>query len=196
MKPPKRLFQFGALCVATFVGARLANAEPETEAPTVTSDSRFHADFEIDPVTYALSGDALHVGLGWERFRLDLSSFAMKLPSLIQTNDDFEVSLEGFATKFQVFIRDQQEGGFASLDAALFRTLVQRTGMDLAQRDDQVAVGISAGWRFALTSRLYATPWIGIMYSFSADDVTLDGATYEPKRINVFPAVHVGYRFR
>jgi len=90
-----RIVVVGAFCLVTFVSTRFGEAEPATTPGGVTIDSRFHADFEIDPASYAMEGDALHVGVGWTRFRLDLSSFAMKLPSLLQTNDDFQVSLAG-----------------------------------------------------------------------------------------------------
>ena len=37
---------------------------------------------------------------------------------------------------------------------------------------------------------------LGVGYTTEADDVMLDGKTYTPGRFTVFPAVHVGYRFR
>jgi hypothetical protein len=59
-----------------------------------------------------------------------------------------------------------------------------------------VQAGVHVGYRIALPAHFYVTPWIGVSYAWSAADVTLGGMTYEPARINVFPAVHVGYRFR
>jgi hypothetical protein len=173
----------------------VASAE-EPAAATVAERSPFHADVEIDPTAYALSGYSLHVGLGWKRLRLDLGAFAMELPSIVQDNDDFDVSFDGFGAKLQYFAFGEQVGGFIGVDMAVARPLVERNGSDLAHRDTETSMGVNAGWRFDLVGDLYVTPWIGVGYSFDAEDVTLDGARYEAQRVTVFPAVHVGYRLR
>lgn len=40
------------------------------------------------------------------------------------------------------------------------------------------------------------TPWTGVSRCFIVRDITLGDATYESNPITVFPAVHLGYRFR
>jgi hypothetical protein len=188
-----------SLVAAAVLASTAVPGAASAEAPAATTaaePSPFHADVEIDPTAYALSGYSLHVGLGWKRLRLDLGAFAMALPAIVQDNDDFDVSFDGFGAKLQYFGFGDQVGGFIGVDVAVARPLVERAGSDLAHRSTETSMGVNAGWRFDLVGDLYVTPWIGVGYSFDAEDVMLDGARYEAQRITVFPAVHVGYRLR
>jgi hypothetical protein len=163
---------------------------------TAASADTFHADVEIDPTAYALDGDSVHVGAGVGRFRADLGSFAERLPQFFHGNDGFDVSFSGFGVKLQAFLDDDQRGWFAGIDGGVLRILAQRQGSDLAARQHQVSAGVHLGYRFQLPHDFYVTPWIGVGYDFGAKDITLDSATYKPGAISVFPAVHLGYRFR
>ena len=176
-----------ALTVAT-------TATAAADQPSTIAKSAFHADFEVDPTAYALSGYSLHVGLGWQRLRLDLGAFAMALPDFAKSDDSFEVSFDGFGSKLQYFVLAEQRGLFVGVDAGVARPLVQRG--ELASKDSQYSIGVNAGYRIDLGAHLYATPWLGVSYAFSAEDVTLGGTTYQQNPVTIFPAVHVGYRFR
>ncbi|MCC6998348.1 MAG: hypothetical protein IT370_27295 [Deltaproteobacteria bacterium] len=183
--------------IATLTVAALTIAAPATAAadqPSTLAKSSFHADFEVDPTAYALSGYSLHVGLGWKRLRLDLGAFAMALPDFAKSDDSFEVWFDGFGSKLQYFVLAEQRGLFLGVDAGVARPLVQRG--ELASKDSQYSIGVNAGYRFDLGANLYATPWLGVSYAFSAEDVTLGGTTYAQNPVTIFPAVHVGYRFR
>ena len=156
----------------------------------------FRADAEIDPTAYALSGYSLHVGLGYERFRLDLGNFALALPQFIHGDDGFDVSFHGYGAKLQYFPLTANHGLVVGIDAAVVRMLAQRQGTDLALQQSQLAIGVNLGYRIALPDAFYVTPWIGVGHPFFATDVTLAGSTYTPARIEVFPAIHLGRRFR
>jgi hypothetical protein len=73
---------------------------------------------------------------------------------------------------------------------------VSRCYVALASRQTELEAGINLGWRFDLPARFYATPWVGVSHAFNRKDVTLGGSTYAGSGITVFPAVHLGYRFR
>ena len=176
-----------ALTVAT-------TATAAADQPSTIAKSAFHADFEVDPTAYALSGYSLHVGLGWQRLRLDLGAFAMALPDFAKSDDSFAVSFDGFGSKLQYFVLAEQRGLGVGVDAGVARPLVQRG--ELASKDSQYSIGVIAGYRIDLGAHLYATPWLGVSYAFSAEDVTLGGTTYQQNPVTIFPAVHVGYRFR
>jgi hypothetical protein len=62
--------------------------------------------------------------------------------------------------------------------------------------DLEVAAGINGGYRFELGAGFYVTPWLGVGYAFAAEKTTLGGETFEPMAWTIFPAVHLGYRFR
>jgi len=155
-----------------------------------------HGDFEVDPTAYALDGYSLHVGVGWKHVRVDLGVFAMALPGALDGSDDFSVAFDGYGAKLQYFPLDEQRGLFAGIDGGVARVRASLDGSDLSARDLQLNAGVHAGWRFAVTDDIYVTPWLGVGYAFGADDVMLDGKTYEASRYTIFPAVHAGYRFR
>jgi hypothetical protein len=169
--------------------ALLAISAPAAASP-------FHADAEVDPTAYALSGNSIHVGLGYDRFRLDLGNFAIALPRWVTGNDDYNVSFDGYGIKLQMFPLAEQRGLVVGVDAAYARVLAERRGTQMAVRDGEVQVGVDVGYRIPITHGFYATPWLGVAYAFSASDVTLAGATYQPMHLVVFPAIHVGYSFR
>jgi hypothetical protein len=164
--------------------------------PATAHADDLHADAEVDPTAYVLDGYSLHVGVGWDRVRVDLGAYAMALPDAIDGSDDFSVAFDGYGVKVQYFVLEPQRGPFVGVDGGVARLRVSRDGTDLSQRRTTVGAGVHAGWRFAITEELYATAWLGVGYSTDAADVMLDGETYEPTRVTVFPAVHVGYRFR
>ena len=175
---------------------KLANLAVLLFCATPASAEPFHADVEIDPTAYALDGNSVHVGIGAGRIRADLGSFAEHLPQFFHGHDGFDVSFDGFGVKLQAFLSEDQRGWFGGVDAGVLRVLAQRHGTDLADRQRQLGVGIHAGYRFELPDGFYVTPWLGLGYDFGTRDVTFQGATYHPSAIAVFPAVHVGFRFR
>ena len=167
-------------------------------APAAAAEppAALRADAEIDPTAYALGGYSVHVGAGAGRFRGDLGGFALELPGFVHGNDGFGASFHGFGAKLQVFASPRQAGPYAGIGLGLVRFRVTRDGTDLAREDLELSVDLHAGWRFELPASFYATAWLGVGRSIGAGDVTLDGETFERSPWTIFPAVHVGYRFR
>ncbi|MBK8691988.1 MAG: hypothetical protein IPN17_06695 [Deltaproteobacteria bacterium] len=184
-----------ALTTITAASAQAQDRSPTAAAAPAAQPSRLHLDVEIDPTAYILRGYSLHVGIGWRRLRVDLGAYAMAMPEFMHGNPDFDVSFHGFGVKAQLFpSRSSADSSSASTPASR-RPLVQRRETDLARCGLQVSVGAHVGWRFPIIAGLYVTPWIGVSYSFNAQDVTLANRTYANNPITVFPAVHIGYRF-
>jgi len=180
----RALFLFGSFAFAPLPGVAQSGA------------SAWLHDIEIDPVAYALNGYSVHVALGPSKLRVDLGAYAMALPEVMHGNEDFEVSFDGFGANVQYFPSGGHTGGWVGLGGAVIRTLVERRATDLADRQRSVHSGVSTGWRFDLGRDFFINPWVGVGYLFHTRDVTLGGSTYEPNRITVFPAVHLGYRVR
>jgi hypothetical protein len=165
-------------------------------ARTAAASPAFHADAEVDPTAYALSGYSLHVGIGIDRARLDLGNFALAVPEFVHGNTAFDIAFDGYGAKLQLFPFAEQRGLVVGIDAAYTHVLVARRDTTMAVRDGQLQAGVNIGYRLPLVDRLYATAWLGVGHAFGARTVTLDGASYEPARLVVFPAIHVGYAFR
>lgn len=185
-----------AMLATTFatLASSAAAAQPNAEAPNASAG--LHADAEVDPTAYVLDGFSLHVGVGYRRLRVDLGAYAMKLPQALHGHDELDVSFTGYGIKLQYFLFGEQTGGFVGLDGGVARLTVAKPDMRLAERDTQVGVGVNFGWRFAITDALYATAWLGLGANASTRTVMFGDTTYEPSKLTVFPAVHLGYRFR
>ncbi|MFO7180135.1 MAG: hypothetical protein DIU78_015660 [Pseudomonadota bacterium] len=187
--------------LATLGSLATANAQPVSRAPAdeaaraAGAGSSPHVDAEVDPTAYVLDGYSLHVGVGYERLRVDLGAYAMKLPAFVHGHDDLDVSFDGFGIKLQYFPFAEQTGGFVGVDAGLARPLVAKPAQQLAERHTEVAVGVNFGWRFHIVSGFYATTWLGLGYTLNPHDVTLGDSKYEAIRFTVFPAVHLGHQF-
>lgn len=177
--------RFAALAT---LGALLFAAAPAAAAPV--------GDVEIDPTAYALRGHSVHAGLGWEHLRVDLGAFAMEVPRFAGGTEGFTTSFSGFGAKAQWFLREGLAGPFLGVSAGVSSALVQRDGTELAARRRLVGLGAHVGWRLDLGDAFYVTPWIGVDRNLGSRDVVLDGRTAKGLPWSVFPAVHVGYRFR
>ncbi len=185
---------------ASTVPALAAEAGPgpdrvEERGPKDTKASEWHLDLETDPTAFAFRGYSLHIGLGWRRLRLDVGGYAMDVPGFAEANEGFESSFRGAGAKLQLFLFDQQQGGFVGLDAGMNQLQVEETKAPAKATQLQVSTGVNLGWRFALPWNLYATPWLGVSHSWNAPDISLGERTYHSQAVTFFPAVHLGYRF-
>jgi hypothetical protein len=184
--------------VLALAGASPTAAQSATEPDGAddTPKSGLHLDAEIDPTAYVFSGHSLHVGIGYRHLRLDFGNFAMDIPGFLDPNQGFAASASGFGVKLQLFPFAEHEGFFAGVDAGLIRMLVERDRTSLAATQYQVPAGIHLGYRIPLPASFYLSPWIGLAYTFGADDLALGDATYEVNAFTVFPAIHLGYQAR
>ncbi len=191
--------RFPRLSVLAPMLAALAILRPAQAQPNPPSDDarpRFHADLEVDPTAYVLDGYSLHAGLGWNRVRLDLGAFAMKVPEAIHGQRDFDVGFDGFGAKLQFFPFAEQSGLVLGADSGVARRLIQRKHTQLAEREHQVTLGLNVGYRIDIAGGWYATPWLGLSRALGATDARLGDAHYESSPWLLFPAVHIGYHLR
>jgi hypothetical protein len=42
---------------------------------------------------------------------------------------------------------------------------------------------------------VYIAPWLGVDYTFGEIGAAVAGHTFDEKRVQLFPTVHVGWRF-
>jgi len=191
---------FLLLTASTTAAAQSAEPATAPSAATATADAAaggptFHLDVEVDPTAYVLNGYSLHVGLGLDRFRLDLGAYAIGMPEAFHGNEGFDASMHGFGAKLHWFAFDEQKGGFVGVGAGVGKTLVSLRDTHLATEVTSFSAGFEAGWRFDLGAGFYATPWVSLDYGFDAKDVQLGGETFATDEWSVFPAVHFGRRF-
>jgi hypothetical protein len=152
------------------------------------------ADAEVDPIAYAAGGYSLHVGFGRGRVRADLGAFAADIPEWLHQSEGFDVRMDGFGAKLDVFLREGWSGPFAGLEAGLLGMTLRSPDGD-HDFDRRLQVGGRVGWRVPLAAGFYATPWLGIDYAFGAGDRDVGAYRYEESPWVFFPTVHVGYQF-
>ena len=182
--------------LAVIVVSLAAPAAASPDAVALHGPRDLRADAEIDPTAYALAGNSIHVGIGYRHLRLDLGNFAMALPAFAHADDGFDVRFTGYGAKLQYFGDPAQRGWFAGIDAGVLKVEARRQGTDLAGHQVQIGAGVHGGYRITLPAGFYATAWLGVGYNFNTSPITLGGSTYAPSKFSVFPAVHLGYRFR
>lgn len=172
-----------------------ADATPAAPLAEKPPASPFHLDLETDPTAFIFSGYSLHAGLGYRRLRLDLGVYAMDVPGFAEPDDGFESSFRGVGAKLQFFLFHEQKGGFVGIDGGANQLHVKDADTAATASQLQVSLGVNLGWRFALPLGFYATPWLGVSYSFNARELAVGSRSYEPTVVTFFPAVHLGYRF-
>ena len=189
---------FAAVAVALAAVASPAAADDDAGVAPPKSPPRLHLDAEVDPTAYVLSGYSGHLGLGIDRFRLDLGGYAMAVPQFVHGNDGYDVRFDGLGAKLQYFVfaaPSEPKGLFVGVDGGVTRIHSTLRGTSLSETQALPGVGAHVGYRFALPLGFYATPWIGVGYAFGGHDVTMNGATFHASPVTVFPAVHLGYHF-
>jgi hypothetical protein len=182
---------FGGVLAVSCLAATLAAAEDLVRLEQ--SESHFHADVEVDPFAYAFGGYSVHVGVGYRGLRFDLGAFALDMPGFLEPNEDFQSGRNGYGFKFQYYPFTEQSGAFFGAQVELAHELIESELSAAAHRERQLNLGVHLGWRFMLGD-FYVTPWLLMNYALGAEDVQLDGNTYEATSLVPFATLHVGYR--
>lgn len=175
-----------------------AHADGEEAGPNAPSSgwsaSGWSADAEIDPIAYAAGGYSVHVGVGRGRVRVDLGAFAADIPEWLHQTEGFDVRMDGFGAKLDVFLREDWSGPFAGVEAGLLGITLRSPDGD-HDFDRRLNVGGRVGWRFPLGAGFHVTPWIGLDYALGANDRNVGAHRYEENPWVFFPTVHLGYQF-
>lgn len=159
-------------------------------------DSRSQSvNLEVDPIPYALDGFSVSGGVDADRISYELEAFGIDVPQAFHGNEGFSQYVRGASAKAAYYFSGTGGGLFTGLDldvsSATFT--LEATGSETSQA--QVTAGISLGYKWPLTNHLYLKPWAGLGYMFTADDVTIDGKTFERSALRPFPAVNLGWQF-
>lgn len=185
------------LVAASGLGTATARADTDEppRAAATSSPIGLTLDVEIDPIAYLASGYSLHVGFERSRYRLDLGAFAAELPEPIHGNEGFDVRYGGFGAKLDIFLDRDRSGAFAGIEAGRIDVDVVDRATQMLEATSRFQAGLRAGWRIALPSDFYVTPWIGVGYAVGAGDRMVANRMFRDSPIVVFPTVHFGRLF-
>lgn len=152
-------------------------------------------DTEIDPVPYALHGYSVHLGGITGHLRVEVGAYATDIPSWLDGNRRFNVSVSGVGVKLQYFPAAETRGWFAGLSAGPEREHIKHIADGARDSLTVSGFGPELGYRIPWGERFYATPWVGLVYSRSAGDLAVGDGVYRDRRLMPFAAVHLGVRF-
>jgi hypothetical protein len=152
---------------------------------------------EIDPIAFALDGFSLHVGQSVRRVRGDAGIFGIDVPKSFEANSGWTTRARGAGLKLD-FVSAESDSWFAGIVSNVTHAehTLQRTSHTV--RDTQLTFGPRLGYRWfpsGAASSFYLSPWVSADYAPNARALTVDGATYVPSRWQLFPTVHLGWRF-
>lgn len=150
-------------------------------------------EVEIDPLAYFMKGYSLHGAVTFDRSRVDLGVFGLEVPQAVHGNDNYKYSFTGFGLKYDIF-GSKLDGVFFGIDGGYVRGRFEHTPTGEVIYRDQFGIGPRIGYRFGADG-LYISPWISVSYVFGGKEVKLGGETFQSPPIQIFPTVHIGYRF-
>lgn len=150
---------------------------------------------EVDPIPYAFSGFSLSGGLNTDHLSYEIEVFGIQVPEAFHGNEGFTQYVRGMSAKADYYVSGTESGLFTGvdLDVTSAQFTLNRTGHERSRV--QVSAGISLGYKVPLTAHLYVTPWAGLGYMINAEDVSIDGETFEQNALRPFPAISIGWQF-
>jgi hypothetical protein len=182
-------FMLGTRISLFTVGAALLLALP-SPSPVAAQ-----VEVEVDPIAYALDGFSLHVAKVLGSVRVNVGTFGIEVPGAFHGNDGWRQTMRGAGLKVD-YLGSRIDGFFLGLDGGYMRDRYSLTATGAAEARNVVGIGVRGGYRLPLGGRgLYVAPWMSVSYNFNGDPVTIDGQSFERSGVQLFPTVHVGWRF-
>ncbi|MEL7530693.1 MAG: hypothetical protein AAFN10_05265 [Bacteroidota bacterium] len=165
------------------------------------ASAQLHLEVETDPLAWALGGGSIHAAAAWGKQRVQIGYAFLPLPEGFQSFPEVKESFNTISGKWDYFFskRGSEAGFFAGV--TLDNLFYQYELEDEILKESIPNIGVRIGYKFDLfpnrdiLSGFYLTPWVGLSYLAREDAVELGGQSYSFPKQQVFPTVHLGYRF-
>lgn len=149
----------------------------------------------IDPVPFLLKGYSLHFAhtLGNQRF--DIGVFKLEAGDEIHGNDNFDMAFEGVGIKYD-YLFNHYEGTFVGWELNVADVTYTHTNSNDVFQRTLVTTAPRLGYRFVTDNKITITPWIALdILLYDGANVESDGDSFENEKVQLFPSIHLGYRF-
>jgi outer membrane autotransporter protein len=159
-----------------------------------------HFEIEADPIAYLFGGYSGHAGYQVNHLRFDAGVFAINTPSFFTGNDKFSSRSSGFGLKAD-YIFKKRKGFFIGVQSDYGRNHIKLKETDETVTTKGISMGVRAGYRFMFGNEnsdykgFYIMPWMALIYSPNAENVTIERQTFKGSAVSIFPTVHLGYSF-
>lgn len=159
------------------------------------SPVRAQVEVEADPIAYVLDGYSGHLAYVAHSARISIGVFGVDVPEFFHGNEGWTMRSRGVTVKAD-YLMANPDGFFVGFDTGYQRATLTLESMDANEDQDLFGVGTRTGYRVTFPGiGFYVVPWVSVSYLFGADDVVLDGETFAQGSVQVFPTVHLGWRF-
>lgn len=152
-------------------------------------------DIEVDPLLFAFDGHSVHIGFSNDNHRLEFGSFALKADEEFHNNENYELEFEGIGVKYDYtfnnyygfFIGWEFNQGNAKITHTPTNTVFKRKVFTTAPR---------IGYRFMLSKSFVLTTTLAYdILLEEGDKVEINNESYKNESSQLFPSIHIGYRF-
>jgi len=150
-------------------------------------------ELEVDPFAFALKGYSYHVAYKGGSLRTDIGAYGLTLKKA-PGNPDFELEMDAQGVKIDYLFGEGWFTGVSlgsgTLDISCPTCVTQEAQTrQFTNKGVRFGVNIGAGhWYFA--------PWLGVdQMSLEGDPVLIGSKTYQSPEFQLFPTIHLGYRF-
>ncbi|MDT8447216.1 MAG: hypothetical protein RRB13_10040 [bacterium] len=148
-------------------------------------------ELEVDPFAYGLKGYSGHLAWAASDWRVDAGVFGLETPTGYY-QEHWVVKMDGYGAKLH-FLSDG--AFFWGLAAGGGHLTFGRDDLASEQVRNFTSSGLEAGWRFG-TGNWYWVPWVGVnRFAIAGEPVDWAGDTLEMPGWQVFPTIHLGFRF-
>ena len=158
-------------------------------------------EIEVDPIAYILNGYSVHGIYQTGRMRFDAGVYGVEVPESFQSSKGFKLKNQGLGVKVNYLLQGIQ-GFYAGIGLGYSKLEATRRESGEKAEGNSIGAGVDIGYRLFLAKEkegtrkgLYLTPWLGINYNFYPDKIKFTDREYKQKPFELFPTVHLGYRF-
>jgi hypothetical protein len=149
----------------------------------------------IDPVPFLLKGYSLHFAQTLGNQRFDIGVFKLEAGDEIHGNDNFDMAFEGVGIKYD-YLFNHYEGTFVGWELNVADVTYTHTNSNDVFQRTLVTTAPRLGYRFVTDNKITITPWIALdILLYDGANVESDGDSFENEKVQLFPSVHLGYRF-
>lgn len=158
-------------------------------------------EVETDPLAWAAGGGSLHAAFSWKNERIQIGYAVLGVPSSLRQFEDLSEHFQSVSLKWDYFpLRDDaQKGWFVGPTMDLMRWTYENSDATLER--NALNLGVRTGYKVDLFPKrkmlggFYLTPWVGLSYNTADQEIQVADQSYTLNPIQVFPTVHLGYRF-
>ena len=163
---------------------------------TLTPSAAYsQVEVEADPIAYVLNGYSGHLAYVFDPARVSVGVFGVDVPQFFHGNEGWDLRSRGATVKVDYLI-SKLKGLFVGIDTGYQRSEYTLESAEETEDQDLFGAGVRTGYRyFFRDTGFYVVPWVSVSYQFNAEDIVINGERFEQGQVQVFPTLHLGWRF-